>query len=154
MKKIILFVIVAFLFTSNGCKKYEEGPWLSLRSAKRRLEHKRKIVSYQIDNVEEINTLHNAYINFYTYDNHSKDGPTIAYFNNDSITKYGSYYFADHNKILKLNFHDGEDSMSVEPFLINSTYKEWTILRLTYNDLWLECDYNNQNYLVKAENIN
>lgn len=56
--KIILAVLLAIII--NGCKKYEEGPFISLRSKNQRIEGNWKVKSLIIDNQEQVNYYHHA----------------------------------------------------------------------------------------------
>lgn len=55
MKNKINLLILTLLITVASCKKYEEGPSISLRSAKSRVEGKWNVTSHIRDNREIIN---------------------------------------------------------------------------------------------------
>lgn len=54
--KIILTILLSIII--SGCKKYEEGPFLSLRSKNHRIEGNWKVKSLIIDNQEQVNYYH------------------------------------------------------------------------------------------------
>jgi hypothetical protein len=53
MKKTIL-IFSLLLASSLSCKKYEEGPWISFRSAYNRILGNWKVISYTVNGVDSM----------------------------------------------------------------------------------------------------
>lgn len=60
MKKYVIIFFLTLLILNFGCKKYEDGPIISLRTKNHRLEGKWNVSSYTINGVEQMNK-YNAY---------------------------------------------------------------------------------------------
>lgn len=133
---IIILAIFAFLML-DSCKKYEDGPLFSFRSAKNRLAGDWEVLDIENSALQ--------FDIFYTFD---KDGrlnrtnTTIEYNNstwsNDTITQTldGSWNFEDGKNDIEITV-DGE-----EPEL-------FTILKLTKNDIWLSQNRNGNTWELK-----
>ena len=66
MKNKIVFyvIIIIFFFNANSCKKYDEGPWISFRSAEKRLIGEYKLTKCTIDGEDVSSYLINDSVSF------------------------------------------------------------------------------------------
>lgn len=62
--KITLCVIASSLIFFDGCKKYEDGPMLSFRSKKARVEGNWKVDKYTVDGIDVLN--HSDNLSYYS----------------------------------------------------------------------------------------
>jgi len=126
MRKIKLFGVVAIVTIIGlaSCGKYEEGPAVSFRSKKARIEGDWKLVKQIVDGKEE------------TLDADDKDD--VFKFNKD-----GTYELTDPGNGTekgKWTFNDGKESLTITEsssgFAIVAK-----ILKLKNNEMWLEFDF-------------
>ena len=59
MKKLLIILIVITAIT-EGCKKYEEGPCFSLRSAKKRLYGTYTLTQYTVNGVDSLSLFNDS----------------------------------------------------------------------------------------------
>lgn len=119
MKKYLLFLLVTTLFI--GCKKYDDGPTLSLRSKKARLCQRWKLVDQQVNGNSVDMTSFFASFDF------EKDGDFKEYVltNGKQYEYTGTWDFSNKKEDLYLTFTTGG-------------YNKLEIKRLTSKELWLE----------------
>jgi hypothetical protein len=120
MKKIITLVVLAtfVLFGISSCKKYEEGPLISLRTKTARVANNWKLekaVQDEVDITANYPALEQTF---------EKDGGYTALFN--GITINGTWKF-DSNKENLLIKEDGSNDES-----------KFKIIRLKEKELWLD----------------
>ena len=121
-KRIILTLTIALvsMFTITSCKKYEEGPGLSLRSKTARLAEDWVIEKYIYngeDRTEEAKALFGADFSFTI-----KDGGTYTI--NGDFSDEGKWELIESKEVLQLTPKDGE-------------IIKYTILKLKNEELWL-----------------
>jgi hypothetical protein len=73
----------------------------------------------------------------------------------DSIVPYrGNYYISDNKKNIEMYLWPSSiypyNYIGIEPFK-GDVRTTWKIERLTKNDMWLSCTYNNADYYLKLE---
>ncbi|MFH2095177.1 MAG: hypothetical protein ABIJ16_05710, partial [Bacteroidota bacterium] len=51
----------------GGCKKYEEGPWISFRKSERRIEQDWKLESFKINDIEHVNDVIQEFGDTYSF---------------------------------------------------------------------------------------
>jgi len=120
MKKLINFTLmfaVGTIIALSGCKKYEDGPGLSLSSKKSRVEANWKIKKFLYNSVDETS----EYLD-YTCEM-KKDGQ-FNIVSNGNID-HGKWDFALDKEALDFRYDDG-------------TIERYNIKRLTAKDLWME----------------
>jgi len=134
MKPFKLILLIAFVFSFIGCKKYDEGPMISLRTAKARLVN---------DWERGING--------------------SGYVECGSIYINGIEFFKNNTFVYKLNGQDAdtgtwefEDNKTVVILTFDNSFKtaiKWKITRLTRNDLWAikTCTDKNGNNTSESE---
>ena len=116
--KNIFFIILIISASLTSCKKYEEGPALSLRSKTARVANTWKVVSYTINGVD--NTSFLTSINYTeTYD---KDG-NYSY-NSSAGTGLGKWEFQSDKEQIKRSGVSGQSTETLE------------ILRLKEKKFW------------------
>ena len=146
-KQILCVALVAMLFAS--CKKYPDGPWVSFRSRKARLEGKRKIEQYLVNGIDSTNHLPTDYELSLTGGGSSAMlsyyvdifGPVNEMYN-------GTYSLINHDTELSIHYTlTSESQYQVAIYIadvdITDTYK---ILKLESNSLWLQKTVNNKVY--------
>lgn len=153
MKKIFLILLVLAALT-EGCKKYEDGPCISLRSVKNRLYGSHTLTKYTVDGVDSLSLYYDSLglaFNF-IYDDNSHnnvcimDGPRKDGYSGDL---YWDWELSNNRKILTITATGGY-SYGTGPFGMNKT-PEWEILRLKFNNIILKTSYNNKEYLIELE---
>ncbi|MBL4715147.1 MAG: hypothetical protein COC01_08705 [Bacteroidetes bacterium] len=135
LKKVsVLAILGVFTLTSmTGCKKYEEGPAVSLKSKKSRVTNEWKIdYAYDLDDAEVITDdfLGETWV-------FSKDG-TFTEKDNGTIDKVGTWEFISDKKIIQISI-DGTGSST----------DEYTILKLKSKEMWLK-DKDEELHLIPA----
>jgi hypothetical protein len=135
---VIIFLFFGFFFLS--CKKYPEGPCISLRSAKDRVYSFKYMRSYTVDGVDSIGYLTQGQI--ISTDFYYSDNDEVDYFEMKGPKKDGSdfhWYWKwnldDHNRTLVMKW-----PKSPSPLGIFGSYTElrWNILRLTNTEIKME----------------
>jgi hypothetical protein len=161
MKKIILILIV-LTAVLEGCKKYEEGPWLSFRSAEKRIYGIYRLTQYDVNNIDSLVLFNDSLcdtLQFY----HSEDSNTnvlkIDGRQNDGGKIYfdGTWKLSNNDKIFILYsfaaYSHGIVHSATGPFSYFTT-TEWEILRLTNKEVKMKTIFNSKEYLIKLEVLN
>jgi len=131
MKKIAFSLLTIILISiSPSCKKYEEGPALSFRSKKERLENNWKYEKIIVNEEEQVLDSDDEKFRLKL----DKEGLAIKEIANASgpASFVGTWEFADHKEILKTTFNYSYFGNPVEEIT------EYTIVKLNNKDLWLE----------------
>ena len=157
MKKILIYLIVITAIVSS-CKKYEEGPCISFRSAENRIYGYHELKSITIDGKEHLpdffDSLAIGFDFHYTegsgnvchIDGQRKDG--------DLVYMWSTWELINHNKILKTT-----SSQSSPPTVFYGPFKsfvlpEWEILRLTKKEMKLKTFYEGKYYIITLDKKN
>jgi len=157
MKKLLLtlFLLTAIIF---GCKKYDEGPSFSFRSAKHRLYGTFKLVQYTVNGVDSLDHYYDSlslYFCFRNDDDNHHDYCDMFGRRRDGGASYlnWSWELIDKNKILKIKSSGGNpDGCSSGPFR-NYVLPEWIILRLTNNELKMKTTFDGKEYLIDLNKL-
>lgn len=134
MKKISTLILITLFISASliSCKKYEEGPALSLRSKKGRLCRTWRTESYSENGVDKTSDWNSFYQNAsITLD---KNGNYSLYYKTLGISDYnetGTWQFTVNKVYLLFN--------KMQPTV--DTW-DWHIIRLTHNEFWIEDDVN------------
>jgi len=122
MKPFKYILLIAFVFSFIGCKKYDEGPAISLRTAKARVVNDWRGDGYVFS--------------FYTHMRFSKDNTFIIFFGDDygNVGEKGTWAFNDNKNALILTVTQGN---------IGQVPEVWTILKLKEKEVVLEYELNN-----------
>ncbi len=141
MKKTIIKTAVVLLVLATAitsCKKYPEGPGLSLRSKAARIANKWKIEKI-IVNGTDVTSQNSTFIANYT-ETYTKDG--VYSYTLSSLSGEGKWEFNDDKTIIKVNGVSGASS------------KDETVLKLKEKEFWYTTKVNGDEteyHLVPAE---
>ncbi len=145
-----MLVIVA---VASSCKKYEEGPCISLRSPEKRLTGHYTITSYTINGEDSLSLFNDSLstnAQFVRYPDHLEIN-----FHFDGLRKDGKYSymgctcnFDDNNSILHFWGCGSSESIGTGPFRDNIRDISYKILKLTNKEVKLKTLYNNKEYVV------
>lgn len=130
MKKSLSILIGILLFLSPSCKKYEEGPSLSLRSKKARLENKWMYEKILVNKIEKPLDSDDQKFRL----SFEKEGLAVKEIANASgpASFVGDWYWQDDKEKLKTIFD--------YTYFGNPVHEvtEYEILRLKNKELWLK----------------
>lgn len=132
-----------------GCNGYEDGPAFSLRSKENRLVGWKKIAAYEVDGVDSLPMIEAAFANT-TYDSTGfKWVPEIEesqiFCTQGCVSGY--WEFQNEGEALLLVMPAPQNSRVIFPI------GQWTILRLSHNDLWVSIDSMTKHYVLKLIRI-
>ena len=173
MLKFKYIFIFCFLIFVNGCKKYPEDPFYSLRTSNKRLKGKWKIVKIEI-NGQDITSQYNDTLIPYKYDDfvfdfqfkedlaHSGNKGDYVFVNtsliNSSLDNFDiAIWGIDNNKKDKtLSFEVPKENSKIRDTLINNKLKNlfyqnyigWNIEKLWRDNLHVHIIKNNSSYEV------
>lgn len=124
MKKIAI-IMALILGVSTGCKKYEEGPVISLRTKKARVANTWKIEKAFNDG-QDVTSSYDQYELYMSKDGDAKLVAIYAYgdFTGEFETD-GTWKFEDSKETLVLDYEDDDAD------------EKYQILKLKENELWL-----------------
>lgn len=154
MKKLILFLIIIAGIT-EGCKKYEEGPWLSLRSAKNRLYGDYTLVQYTVNDEDSLSLYNDSLCDTlkFIFDTNLDLDVCYIYGNrNDGKISSLVWYWNLKDKNTSLVISYSNCSSGTGPFS-DKVKPEWKILRLTTRQIKMKTIYNNKEYTIMLESI-
>lgn len=126
MKRILFFILPLLVFAADSCKKYEDGPWISLRTKTERLSNTWQVsTAYQngVDKTSDFNVAYAGYLLTIKKDN----SYTLVYnpFNLGTVTDNGTWSFnSDKSHVILVNS--------------NGDRADYTILRLKEKELWVK----------------
>jgi len=124
-KQSFLLLLISSLFFFVSCGKYEDGPAISLLSKKSRLVNKWKLEKYYKDGVEQ--TLSDDDKKGYMEIRKDNTFEAVSYFGSYSVTFTGTW-----------SEDDNYSKIHIKITSPTSEEEEYTILRLTSDELWLE----------------
>ena len=140
MKRIASILLFAFaiLVSVSSCRKYEEGPNISLRTKKARITNNRRYESAQVDGVEVSSDPYFAKQKHYFY----RDGKYIQTII-DPITQearnlQGNWVLYDNDKKIAV-------TVKIPPANKDST-NNYSILKLFEKQMWLRTTDNSREY--------
>jgi len=130
-KNLILAATLVTILNFQSCKKYDDGPGLSLRSVTNRLTGEWEVVDIQGQNVNGEITME------FDKDGDFKMTYEYNYYGNTySSTQNGEWSFEDRKETIELDFDQGGS-------------EEWDIKRLTNSEFWFEDEDNTEYELEK-----
>jgi hypothetical protein len=135
MKKILFLktLAIGLLFFVSGCKKYDDGGWVS-KADKRIVEHPWRLESYYENGVEKTGLL---LISSFT-ESFNSDGAMSRTFidsNGDLVTQVGTWNFDSNKYQIKLN---GVGSVELTNETNTVSTSDYNIIRLKNHELWYE----------------
>ena len=165
-KLIFILLLISIVFAA--CNKYEEGPMISLRKVETRVAQDFELVEFTKDGVDMTQELADSC----GYEWHFlSEGGAYGYVNNlmvyptdslvPNVPSRGEPYMADYyisrdKKEIYIRFwefyipYNYYYYTGIEPF-IGEGGASWKIERLTIDEMWLSCTYNNSDYYIKFE---
>lgn len=124
MKKSLLLIVLSFVVVLSSCKKYEEGPMLSLRSKSARVANTWK-VEHATYNGADITSLYADYRETYT-----KDGVYSYVHGNDAGS--GKWEFQNDKEEIKRSGVSGQSTETL--FILKLKEKEFWYYVMDGND--------------------
>ena len=140
-KITLLFVLSLILFA--GCR-YEEGPKITFRSVKARLEGKWAIEAVSKNDKDETDNYKNALVN-YELDIQKNGNYDLKYrpLNIGNYTEDGVWVLSDDKKVITFTQNKGANP---------GAKSAWTIMRLTNSEFWAQyTDGNGDKIYVKLK---
>jgi len=125
---LIILLLLSFLFVFNSCSKYEEGPFISLRSVEKRIAGEYNLETYLIN--DQIIPLTDMGISEYRVV-YNSDGTGTSYITVNSSTAETEFEWELDAK--KENIRERSKGLN-EQWSAWSDYK--TILKLTNTEFW------------------
>jgi hypothetical protein len=140
--KQLLFLLVLISSFFNSCKKYDDGPFLTFRTADSRIVGTWDVEYIYVDNVDSTSFLKHdpcwSPINFL-----SKQETGTNLLTTGPCFLTGIWSFSDNKNILALSF-DIKGWKTIGSFGYIYHNVDWTINKLTNSELWIETNFNNQ----------
>jgi hypothetical protein len=153
MKKIIIYSILITLFIS--CKRYEEGPLISFRSANHRIAGNWRVESFTANGIDSMAYLQRYHLDglwhFAPYDTYSDPDLKVL---KDSLQSYGTWSTSsldNHNSLAIFLFYVNRipsSSTSTDTIADWPFRDSWEILRLKENDMKLTNVQNTIEYKI------
>ena len=139
MKKIILFILLLILAIPFACR-YKEGPLISFRSVKGRLEGTWQVVGFTSNGVDSLQYCVDSCGSNMKIDFPWDEAIYIIAF----VDKMGGdFTFSKNKKLMNVDIHINSRK-GIGPLGGNKT-SEWEILKLTTTDFKISTEYNNRN---------
>lgn len=136
MKKLPISIIALLILVCLSCKKYEEGPIISLRSKIKRVANEWKIVKVTVDGQDLTSTFKSIYYVF------KKDGTMSL---NVSIppnltTIEGKWSFANKKEQIQFFYDDTpEDLHSMDILMLTENEMKWAVTGTNQKNLLTLC---------------
>ncbi|CAN5518198.1 hypothetical protein BH10BAC1_BH10BAC1_12600 [soil metagenome] len=130
MKKIILYLLIATIGTLSfsSCKKYPDGPGMSLLSRKARLSNVWHLSNYYENGVDKTSDFQNVFQNAVL---------TIEKEGSYSL-KYRAFGITDYNETGTWRFINDDASFETNPSSGTGSVGQHYILRLKNKELWYQ----------------
>jgi hypothetical protein len=142
-------LITLFIFAFFSCKKYEEGPYLSLYSKEHRVVGEWDIEYLGINGYDSTDYFRNSQTFGYYSCSKYKDGRKYifhSYLNGQIVD--GFWEMTD-NKTQILTVGAPNVNINAIGPIAAGKFAEWFIKRLTEKEMWLESTFENRTYYVK-----
>lgn len=150
MKNLFLLVIL-FASLAEGCKKYEEGPLLSLRSAENRLHGDYTLTTYTVNGVDSLSLYNDSLYNilrFYFDDFMDLNICCINGNRKDGELSFLKWYWGLKDNNTKLLVTYSECLSGTVPFKHKVT-PEWEIIKLKKGDIRMRTILNGKEYYIE-----
>lgn len=145
-------MLIAVTTIACGCKKYEEGPCISFRSAKNRIYGNKTLGEYKVNGADSLSQYYDnlgLMFNFF-YNEDTDDYVCVmnGYRKDGGIADlYWQWALSKDKKYLNITWAGGH-SIGVGPFGRDKT-PIWEILKLKKTQLRLKTNFNNKEYLIE-----
>lgn len=148
MKTGIYFSLTFIILSLTACSKYEDGPWLSFRTAEARICGKWTIENYYEDGANRLEDferepLYCAEYEFTDVNYGSEFIYTIILSGCKGPAQSGWWSLNDKNRNLSLTL-----GLYDNPQHPLETHSTWRILRLTKKEFWIETTFNGKTYEI------
>ncbi len=124
MKKIAYLLLIAA--SMYACKKYEEGPFVSFRSAEERLANTWMVKQYFENGVDKTNDFNNVF----------KDYTLTISKGNSYTLAYKVFGLVNYSESGVWNFNSNKTKVTFKN--TNNNTSTWTIIKLYEKELWGE----------------
>ena len=151
MKRLILFLIVLAAI-AEGCKRYPDGPWLSLRTAEGRLYGTHTLTKYTVNGVDSLSLYQDSLctsFNLYLNTDDGKNYCSMAGSTNKGLIIVFHWTWVLENKNTVLNVTSSVVGVSGTGLFKNNVCPEWQILKLYHDDVIMQTIYNGKQYLIE-----
>ncbi|MFH0864639.1 MAG: hypothetical protein V1904_00485 [Bacteroidota bacterium] len=154
-KILILFLIVTASLT-EGCKKYEEGPWISFRSPVKRLYRGYTLEKYTVNGEDSLSLFYDSLgltFQFFYNDVDYYDLCSLVDFRKDGgwSNLYWRWRLIDSDTKLEVYSANGS-TYGTGPFGIDKK-PIWEILKFKNKKIWMKTTYNGKEYYIELEGI-
>lgn len=154
-----MFIIGLSAMLFNSCKKYEDGPFISLISPLNRLAGQWEVYYFEINN-DDFSSIYKDSCNCNLSFINKKSTLYFRYYNcKPSYGFSGDLKLIDNESKIEtttgLSYKADRPYDTIKYFNIfgDLTYNIWTIKRLSSKDLWINCFSNNINYFLKLKKV-
>jgi|SRR6218665_894718 len=154
LRKTFLIFIAAIFILTAGCKKYEDGPLLSLYTKKHRVMGTWDVEYFSINGYDSTTYLKSK--PFYGMYNFGKGEtfysihPFLYSSNNVGFTENGQWLFTDNKENIQIAFTDHSTKSETHLGAYRDHNVIWKITRLTEKEMWLKNNYtDSREYFVK-----
>ncbi len=153
MKKLF-FILLLIASLAGACKKYDEGPWLSLRSAEGRFYGYSTLVKYTVNGIDSLDSYHDSLGFSFRFIHNEDNDANICIMNGKRKDGGGTDFYwgwelTNHNKIFKVLGADGS-SYGIG-IIKRKVTPEWEIIKLKYNDIRMKTNYNGKEYYIELK---
>lgn len=148
MKKLSSLSLLTLILSFAACKKYEDGPGISFRTAEARISNHWEIENYYIDGYDRLDEFDRSplYCGVYAFSTHGQ-APGVYSVRTYSCANgpvFGGWWsLSNENKSLELTMN-----LVDNPQHPLETYNTWKILRLTKKEFWIETTLDNHTYEI------
>jgi hypothetical protein len=149
MSKKIIFLFATVVLLST-CKKYPDGPLLSLRSKEHRVVGSWTTDYFEVDGYDSTAYLKSQpFYGSYSFGEDHGYTPARYSASNDIYTLGGRWSFQNNKTEINITLDPftGSPAGNLGPY--RATSSRWTIRRLKEKELWLESFYNGRKYFIK-----
>lgn len=154
MKKVLFFFLVIILY--SGCKKYPDGPAISLLSKEGRLTGEWDVEYFSINGYDSTSYLKSLPFYGKYFLSNEKEGKNNLFVYKNSVLPTtpnynggGFWMFLNHKESVYIHFN------SYTPPSLGAFRAEdvvWEIRKLKSKELWLKTTYNGKEYFIKFKN--
>jgi hypothetical protein len=142
LKTLFFIVTIEYSVILTSCKKYPEGPSLSLRTKSARLSNSWKIQSYKFNNIDSTTFVKSYLLNNYLLTINKQGSYSMQYnvvlgFLSIPFNEAGKWAFSNNKKNVIFTKESGNTPASV------GSNSNWEILRLKESELWAKYTLNN-----------
>ena len=157
MKKITILTVL-ILITVISCKKYPDGPLISFRSPLSRLLGKWEVTNVTINGDEATASYMDSCGCKFSFHSEKHDPKYFILFDcTEGYSHAGSFHFESKEFIEmytcgKCNIDSCiYDTVQIFGPLKDKVTSIWNVRKLTFKKLWIENNYNGNNYIIRME---